>query len=330
MLSPRTQRAVALAIALISAPLGARAQDAGPMECTDPTPRIEGVFPAHRAREVTVDAPLRVRYSPGHFEPGGPGGDPTELLTIRRCGDVGTCDLDTCAEPSEPVAGLVQILGDEIVFLPDGGWTPNATFTGVALNRFGDLAFTFCTGSSTDSSPPTLGALEEVTSDAIEPRCDAPDGGYRIGLFFQPATDDGPAGSIEYIVYQTRGPGIEGPIIRSRSRNTATTGQVALGFVLPRGEADSPICVRLAAVDGVGNVIYDEVTDGQARCIDPVQGNFFYGLCSVSATPGSGPGPLGWPLAIVAMALLLTARRSGSRRCGGPARGPRASTSPPR
>ncbi len=302
--------ALALALAL---PFGAgrvAAQDAGMVECPDPTPQIEEVFPTVGAREVTLDAPLRVRYTPDYFGPTGPGGDPTTMLSVHRCTGTLTCDLSSCTEEGPAVAGRVQIVGDEIVFFPDGAqWDPETAYGGIARSVFGDLQFNFCTGTAEDDAPPRFGSITDLTSDAIEPRCDAPDGGFRVGVFFDPATDvAAPPGSIEYLVYQTRGPGIDGPVVRSRARNFTTGGGIAMGFVLPPDEATGTICVRVAAVDGVGNVTFDGEPGDPAQCVDPVQGNFFYGLCAVGA-PGAPRGAAGGLAAMGLVTLLLVLRR---------------------
>ena len=305
-LSPGLVWVAALLAVLLSAG-AASAQDAGVVTCDDPPlQRPEETFPADRAPSVSIDAPLRVRYTPGYFGPGGPGGDPTTLLEVRRCPGSG-CDFFSCDGSGEFVPGLVQILGDELVFFPDETWTPATTYSGTARGRDGDRTFSFCSGSSSDDLPPVLGEIDEVRSDGIEPRCDAPDGGYRVGVFFSPATDSGPPGSIEYLLFQTRGEGVNSPILRDRVRNYAGE-QITMAFVLPPEEASSPICVRVAAVDGVGNLDFSDLRDGEEECVDPVQGNFFYGLCSAS-TPGARTG-FGAALAVMALiTLMLVVRR---------------------
>lgn len=296
----------------------AAAQDAGMVVCPPDSPQLLGVFPADTARDVTLDAPLRLVYTEGYFDPTGPGGDPTELIDVRRCPETGlSCDFpNACADGSgEPVAGRVQLLGDDIVFLPDGGWEANTTYAGEGLDQLSGLQFRFCTGDIVeDVTPPTFGQIAELTSDEVEPRCDAPEGGFRIGVFFEPANDDpSPPVSVEYLVYQTRGPGVDGPVVRARQRNFNTGGQIAMGFVLPPEDATSTICVRVAAVDGLGNVTFDELDgDEEARCVDPVQGNFFYGLCGVGAV--GHPKGVALGIAFVGLVALMIVLRLRRRR----------------
>ncbi|MCB9593213.1 MAG: hypothetical protein H6719_10815 [Sandaracinaceae bacterium] len=295
-----TRPLAALLAAVVSVSSVAFAQDAGVDTCDDlPLQRPQETFPADRAPSVSIDAPLRIRYTPGYFGPTGPGGDPTRLLEVRRC-TRSACDFFACDDTAEFVPGRVQVLGDELVYFPDAGWETAATYTGIARGRDDDLTFSFCTGSSSDDLPPVLGEIDEIRTDPIEPRCDAPDGGYRVGVFFRPATDSGPPGSIEYLLFQTRGADVDAPILRDRVRNYAGE-QITMAFVLPPDEAGSPICVRVAAVDGVGNLDFSDLRDGQEECLDPVQGNFFYGLCSATAPGSGGASPL---VGLVALGLL--------------------------
>jgi len=294
---------------VVAAPAAtAQAQDGGMVDCdAPPLQRPEETFPADRAPSVSIDAPVRVRYTPGYFEPGvGPGGDPATLITLRRCPESG-CSPFPC-EDGDFVPGRAQVLGDELIFFPDENWRPATTYVGLARGRDGDRSFSFCTGSSSDDLPPSLGAIEEVTSDTVEARCDAPDGGYRVGVFFRPATDSGPPGSIEYLLFQTRGAGVNEPILRDRVRNYAGE-RITMAFVLPPEDAATPICVRVAAVDGVGNLDFSDLNGGEEECLDPVQGNFFYSLCS-AAPPRAGSG-LRVGLAMMALiTLLLVVRRA--------------------
>lgn len=277
------------------------------MNCDElPVRGPEVTFPTSSARGVSIDAPLRVRYAPeGYFGPTGWGGDPTTMIEVYRCS--AGCGFGCADGGGEFVPGRVQLIDDELVFLPEGGrWDTAATYSGIARGRDVDLPFSFCTGSSTDETPPVLGPLAQLTSHPKEPDCSAPDGGFRIGVHFDPATDTGPGGSVEYLLFQTRGEGLEGPVLRTRARNFATTGQITMAFTLAPDEATSPICVRVAAVDGVGNVDFDDSPGEAGLCTDPLRGNYFYGLCS--ASPADAPAG---PALLVGLALLALSRRRG-------------------
>ena len=295
--------ALALLLALAPGPPRARAQlDAGPDACTDiPLRAAVTVTPASGALGVSTNAPVRVLYAEGYFGLDGPGDDPRSLITVERCAST-FCDPTACADGARAfVPGRVQVVGDELVFYPDARWDAGGTYAGVARGVDRDLEFTFCTGSGVDTEPPVLGEITEVTSTPRAPDCTAPEGGYRIGVFFPPAQDfDGPPGSIDYLLFQTRGVGLDGPLRRSRARNF-NAEQITMTFVLPPDEATDPICVTVAAVDGVGNVD----ADTRAVCIDPIQGNFFQALCAAApAAPGGAAG--GW---LLVPAILLAARR---------------------
>jgi hypothetical protein len=306
---------VALVVALPGSWIGgrAKAQDGGTERCDAPVGRKpEEVTPADSARQVSIDAPIRVRYSRGYFE--GPD-DPATLITVLRCADDG-CGVGCRYEDEvdgEFVPGRVQVLGDNLFFHPDGGWEPGQAYAGIARGQDGDLPFGFCTGTTTDGTPPELRGLEDVTSTPVPPRCDAPEGGYRIATFFAPADDAGaPPASIEYLLFQTRGAGIEGPVLRSTIRNFATAMHT-MAFVLPPSEAGEPICVRVAAVDGRGNIDWSD-SNPEVDCIDPVQGNFFAPMCAASApgAPRRGAGAL--TLAVAAVALGIARLRRRARR----------------
>lgn len=298
---------LAVAGALLWPLASASAQDAGTPRCDPPVARKpEEVTPADTARQVSVDAPIRVRYSEGYFGPAGPPSDITTLITVRRC-PLSCDELFACDETmGEFVPGRVQTLGDNLFFYPDEPWSPDQAYAGVARGVDDILPFRFCAGSTTDTTPPELRGIEQVTSTPVEPRCDAPSGGYRIATFFAPADDSGaPPASIEYLLFQTRGAGIDEPVLRSTIRNFPTETHT-MAFVLPPEEAGDVICVRVAAVDGRGNVDWSDANT-EVDCVDPVQGNFFYSICSASAPGGGGTAGIG--LAVIGLAALALAIR---------------------
>ena len=293
-----------VAVALVLAPRAARAQD----ECDDDTlvrAPLE-VTPSVGAQGVTIDAPVVVRYSRGYFGPdgpGGPGGDPPETL-IR----VGVCPADTrCSVPCDldaeatPVDGSVQVLGDRLFFLPDGGLADDRVYVGTATGLDRPLDFRFCSSDGVDRSPPSAPLFLDARPDESGTSCELPDGGRRIGLRYEPSSDDGPLGSIEYLLYLTRGPGIAAPELRDRVRNSSSE-EALLRLLLTRDEAAEPVCVVVYAVDGVGNV--SEATPEE--CVDPLTTAAFQPLCS--ARPGTrGAGVVG--LAALALAALVLRRR---------------------
>jgi hypothetical protein len=284
-----------LALVLFGAASVAEAQD-----CPDPPPDAPlEATPAAGAPSVTRDTFVRVRYAPGYFEPGGPGERPSTLLHLGRCGPCGSlCSI----EDAEPVPGLIQVHGDDLVYLPDDLLEASSQYVALATGVDGTLEIPFCTNTRTDSAAPTLGAISRQTPVRVGPTCGLPDGGYRVGLYFEPATDDGPPGSIEYLLYLTRGVGVEEPRLVARSWNYPAE-TITMSLLLEPELGETPVCVQLVAVDGVGNATVNE----EPHCFDPITRTWFYGGCT--ATPHAGRGSL-TAIALVALAVTLAKRRS--------------------
>lgn len=287
------------------------AQDAG-VPC-DETP-IRGpleVTPASGAGGVTVNAFVKVLYGAGTL---GPELDPESLIELRHCGDLGVFECETAGEL---VPGRAQVVGDRwVFFVPDGELVASSQYAGIARGPESDLSFTFRTGISRDARAPLLGNIDDPSTARIDRPCEG-DRGFRVDVRFDAATDDGPAGSIEYLLYLTRGATIEAPELRTRVRSLATS-EITMAFSLSDAEAVAPVCFVVHAVDGLGNVD----SDGEPVCFEPVQGTYFE-ACSVSA-PGatrklgavglghSGPGLFG--LGLVGLVLGVRRRRAARAR----------------
>jgi len=260
------------------------------MECGGPDEvgALE-VTPASGANGVLLDAYVQVLYTPGYLA----AVDPSRTIEVTT-------------EDGDPVAGEAQVVGDRLFFVPDALLDPDTTYRGLAFGFDYDFEFEFATtrrDGAVDSGPPTLGSrISDITSSRVSTTCEAPSGGYRVDVSFPPADDDGSPGSIEYLLYLTRGPTLDAPELRARARNFATSdmGRIPMAFVLTPEEAVSPVCVVVHAVDGAGNV--DD--DMEPRCFEPVQGNFFEALCS--AAPGRESSP---PFVAVALLGLVLWRR---------------------
>lgn len=280
-----------LAALVLAAGASVRAQ---PEDCED-----DGLLgpleftPAIGASNVTLDAPIKIRYSDDFFVDGT--ADPESALTLSN------------AETGEEVSGRTEVLdGDILFFYPDELLEPTTRYEGIAFGLERDEEINFRTGRDIDRMPPDLGEIVDVSSSKVKDRrCDAPEGGYRVDVVVEPAREDGPIASVEYLLYLTRGPGIVEPEQRDVTRGFATD-EITMVFVLSPAEAVEPVCVAVQAVDGVGKV--DD--DGRPVCFDPVQGNFFEPLCSATgAGAGRGRGllPIGLMLAALAW------RRRGAR-----------------
>lgn len=276
--------------------------------CTDAPPRLPlEVLPGRGARDVTLDSPIIIRYSAGYFASGGFGAPPSELITVQRCPSTSgrvACS-DTCETNGTPVSGRVQALGDRLYFQPIGGFAASAHYAGVARGVEGDLPFSFCTSSGTDTLPPILGGFVGAVPAEASSGCALPEGGRRVGLRWEAATDpDGSAGSIEYLLFLTRAEGIDAPELRDRLRNFAAS-EVTLTLLLDPREARDPVCVRLIAIDGLGHLSEpsDEV------CVDPQTLAAFQPLCQFHPAASTSSGSIVGVFASVLLALRRSARR---------------------
>jgi uncharacterized protein (TIGR03382 family) len=286
---------VVAAVVLASLPGLATAQD--PPECDDPLLRAPyEITPAVSAPGVTLGAPIRVKYPEGYFDDPVIGADPRTSIVVFE-GD----------ESGPEVRGTARAVGDSLVFTADAPYRSETRYAGVAFGLDADFSFNFRTGESFDLGPPQMGVLQEITATRVEDdSCDAPVGSYRIDVSFGGATDDGPPGDIEYLLYLSRGPEVEAPELVQTLRNQSAGDQI-MAFVAEASEVASPICVSVVAVDGVGNV------DDTARplCDDPIQGSFFEPLCSASPERSSNPPLVG--LALVAWVLFRRRTRISTR-----------------
>jgi hypothetical protein len=270
-------------------------------QCDPPPLAPIEVTPATGATGVTTDSWVMVRFTPGYFGPEGPGDDPRTLITLRRCGECGS----RCGGASPVVTGRVEVLGDDLFFVPDQPFDQQTQYAGQASGLGGVLPISFCTGNRVDDGPPRLGPSIRYDSVEVGSNCELPEGGYRIGVYTEPATDDGPGGSIEYLLFLTRAEGLEAPVLVDRVRNFSA-GEITLRLFLPRGRAATPVCLRVGALDGVGNLV---MSDAEG-CFDPVSKVTFQG-CAVS-TLGASLRPRGvlLGLALVLLAVSARARRS--------------------
>lgn len=291
---------LALACAAIS-PRVARAQGETDPSCPGTPARgpVE-VTPSVGASGVTLDAPVMVRFSAGYFGPDGPGEAAADAVRVWRCEDSPVC-LPCAAEDAVQVEARIAVYGDLLAFVPEVDLDPNACYSGLATGVDGDLEVKFATGARRDMGPPILGAVTAITPIGVGPSCEMEEGGYRVTFFVEPPLDDGPAGSLEYLLYLTRGPGVRAPVLRDSIRNQGSDSLLLLR--LAPDEGHEPVCARIAVRDGVGNLTIGE----EEHCIDPITAASFEG-CAVSAAPCRA-----WPVVAALLALVLAGRR---RRAG--------------
>jgi hypothetical protein len=294
-------RTVATTLLVLGLGLASRAHAQGE-DCPEPSYDPE-FTPASGAQGVTLGAPIRVRFPAGLFDDPitGPAAadEVTSSLRLVSCGSL------RCLDGAD-VPGRVDLVGDSVFFVPSAPLTPASWYAGeVTLD---DVAspFDFRTGTLFDTGPPDLARIRDVTP-ARHTSCELDGGGFRLDVTFAPAQDDGPEGDIEYLLYLTRGPDVIGPQLRSRVRGYAT-GEIVMALVLEPREAVSPVCVAVIAVDGTGRV--DD--DTAPVCLDPVQGNYFEPLCTVTAPGTPRSAPVAVLLAACAAAVAVRARRRPS------------------
>ncbi len=269
---------------------------AGPLTAQDggcPAPIEEfsplAVAPAVGAGGVTRDTVIRVEYPDG--------GVPDDL-------DAPLVEL-WVADGGSRVTGRIERPGSGwVFFVPEAPLEPETAYEGIARGLERDLPFRFRTGSRFDQGPPSPVAIEAVVVRASSgrPSCEE-SSGYGFSVLFQPSEEDGPPASVEYFLYQSRGPGLQAPRLLGRTRGFGA-GTLAVGFSLPSEEADEPLCLSIVALDGVGR----SSGPGPLRCIDPVQEDFFVSACRLGASARGGllPGGL--------LCLLLLRRLRGRQR----------------
>lgn len=298
-LRPVLALAASLVVALVAVALPPRAL----ADCEPSSWAPLEVTPSVGAPNVTTDAFVQVHFTPGYFGPLGPGGEPTGMIHLNYCG---ACGMSCVPGTTTPVAGHAEVLGDELFFVPDLPLVAGGQYEGRVTGRDGSIAFRFCASRWSDSGPPRFDGVVRVTSEPVEPSCDLPDGGYRAGVFVRPATDDGPGGSIEYLLFLTRAEGLTAPVLVDRVRNFASD-EITLRAFITEDQASSFVCVRAAVVDGVGHVAMDP----EEHCFDPIAKLAFQG-CSVSA-PGGRGAPLTLLALSAALVLALVLRRRRAR-----------------
>ncbi len=271
-------------------------------QCDEP-PALRGpqeVTPATSASGVPLNAIVVARYSEGYFEVSRE--EPSELVELYDCADDfpaawgGSCEVT-----GAPVAGRVSVAGDRLFFEPIERLRANQIYAGFFRGAEQDLDIVFTTGALEDTQAPQMGTVLPPSSTDIEESCENPDGGVRIAVRFEPAVDDSSEGSLEYLLYQTRGEGITAPILQSRLRHFASD-ELVMAFVIPPDQALETACVVVRVVDGVG--LADE---SEAVCFEPLQGPYFEPLCSAAPVRG-GASWLGLPLLLWGFARRRRAR----------------------
>lgn len=289
--APLRLAAAVVGLALASLPATAWAQcDAG--ADAGPDPSLDGVlrdvFPAADAVNVPTDTAVRLRYLGRPPEP------PTLCVRVRSGG--------SC------LPGEAAVVGNEVVWSPRGGQLPSFTDFTVTYADVagGSVPFTFRTGRGPSAGPPVFDGVDDVSArDAEGEVCEA--GAVDVTVTFTRARSASstsglawPDSDVEYVIFQTRGPGISGPRVRDRVRlqrsGTASDRSAQRTFRLTAAESEGPVCFSVQAYDPLGR---STPTRGEA-CVNPAQGNYFQ---ACSARPG-GVARGGWWVGLLALAAL--------------------------
>lgn len=300
--APPRRALAAVSLALLALPAVASAQcDAG--ADAGPDPSLDGVlrdvFPAADAVNVPTDTAVRLRYLGRPPEP------PTLCVRVRSGG--------SCLQ------GSAAVVGHEIVWSPQGGQLPSFTDFTVTYADIagGSVPFTFRTGSGPSAGPPVFDGIEDVTArDAEGETCEV--GAVDVTVTFTRAISSSsgaglawPDSDVEYVIFQTRGPGISGPRVRDRvrlQRSGASSDRSAQRtFRLSAAEADGPVCFAVQAYDPLGR----SAPNTQESCANPAQGNYFQ---SCAARPWGRAGSAWWAAVMAAAAIFFARRHPLARR----------------
>ncbi len=265
---------------------------------------IATMFPNADSTGVPIDGFIRVRYV-GHA--------PLRPFVIVQ-DPAGTA-----------VTGTTNVVDDELLWQADTNLLRTTRYRVQIPDSTGVNAVRFTTGSMhSTEAPPTFSGLQDVTFQkaGAADRCGDPNA-VEVTLFWQRAGSTGwPDSEIEYVIFETRGPGISGPIERGRERlqpggsNTCTSRfEFCPTIRLSSANSAAPVCFNVQAVDPYGRM------DGNSRetCIDPSRGNFFVGCTVRPDAPRDAArtlprGALALALGGVSLASLAVARRRRQRR----------------
>jgi MYXO-CTERM domain-containing protein len=227
------------------------------------------------------------------------------------------------------IAGTASVVGDEVVWIapPRGGSDALVPFTTYVVS-FADASggsnrITFTTGRGPSAGPPVFGGVSGVSaapaagdpcdSQAVDitvrfPRATSPVGTSALNNSTWPESD------IEYVIFETRGPGLTGARERDRvrlQRSGSSDVNAQRTFRLSGRDSTGPVCFSIQAFDPWGR--RDDNT--QEKCVNPAQGNFFAGCGVHPAGPWRARGSLG--LLALSVATARRRRRRGADGAGG-------------
>ncbi len=258
-------------------------------------------FPADQGVDVPLNSPVRLRYY---------GRVPSPPVVCVRLES-----LD-----SECFPGTSAAVGEEIVWQPlagPGGAVLQASrryFVTYQEEGSGSSSITFVTGRGLAPERLVFAGVSDVKADDA-PSSDCDPDASDITVKFDRATSGvlglgdspWPESDLEYVIYETRGPGISGPRERDRVRlqrsGSSVVSTAQRTFRLRGADASGPVCFNVQVLDPLGHA------DGNTseQCVNPAKGNYFEGC---AAGPSSGrAGALGAVIFGLCAALFTRRRR---------------------
>lgn len=261
-------RSGALAAAVILCAQSVRAQETcvdGPVIPPDFGFLIEQ-FPSHNSTNIPRDGFVRFVYR---------GRAPTRAIVVVK------------DDQERTIPGTLAVVGAELHWRSNEPLQQLTTYTARAPDvSGGDQLVRFTTGTAFagDTVPSNFDGIVNVTSERIGATdiC-RDDRAQEVTVSWRFAGQTvWPQSELTYVVYETRGPGVGAPIVRSSDRGRLSTTSCA-------SRADQCVTFRLSSANSAGGAcfavqVYDPLGRGMPnlaeKCINLEAGNFFNG-CSV-------------------------------------------------
>ncbi len=280
----RDVRSVALGLALLALAAPAVAAPCG-------RPDVLDAFPPDGAAGVPTDATLSAHYdvTADWVDEGVDLDRGTDTVALTPTWDANEGLLSVV-----PPGGLVA--GDDYVV----HWPSLRGINTATKGRAKDVQFSV--GAGPDQAAPSFAGVTGVDWDVDRERDDCTDNieeRYRFDIALAPASDDGGKDALELVVFQTAGPGIDGP---QPVRVSHMPAEGTVRIVRSIDSATGHVCFAAIARDLTG-----KTSEGGSRetCVDTVAPPFFYG-CS---TAPAGRGGTSWLVLALGIAAAAWRRR---------------------
>jgi hypothetical protein len=227
-------------------------------------------FPSNNAREIPRDGFVRFVYR-GRVPP-------RPVMIVRDASEA-------------TVEGTLTVVGAELHWQSRAPLAAQQRYTATSSDIIGGSAqVTFTTGDATTNGvgPSGFDGALSATSErsgATDICGDENARSITVGWKFA-RSSPWPQTELTYIVFETRGPGINGPVERARDRGRLSTTPCApnadqcVTFRLSSLNSSGPACFSVQVFDPLGRSASNTVE----KCINLDAGNYFYG-CAVRPNP---------------------------------------------